>query len=293
MKTPKAFNDFFESVYGDRWSQLLQSMRKGENQVRRSNLFLKAQKVDESCEIPDSLWHEKSEEIPRDVDDGLLTYYVLDPASVIVAESLGVGSGEKVLDMCAAPGGKSLILAQRLFAESSAAHGELTLNEISAARRDRLTKVVQNYIPRAIRDHVWVTGKDGATFGRKTPGEFDKILLDAPCSGERHLLANEEELGKWSKSRTERLAQQQYSLLCSGVDALKIGGELIYSTCSISPLENDGVIDKFFKKRGDSIAVVPVDIKVEGAEKTKWGWQFLPDQCGYGPMYFVKIRKLL
>ena len=119
---------------------------------------------------------------------------------------------------------------------------------------------------------------------------FDKILLDAPCSSERHLLEKKEIIKNWSAKRTKRLSQNQFTMICSAWMALKEGGELVYSTCSISPLENDEIIKKLFNKKGSSVELV--DLHFDIGERTSHGWIFLPDQCTLGPMYVAKLRKL-
>lgn len=210
----------------------------------------------------------------------------MDPASVVAARALQVQAGDRVLDMCAAPGGKTLILAEALREE-----GEITANEISAARRERLKKVIQQYIPRNIRDRVWVTGKDGGLLAVQNREKFDRVLLDAPCSGERHLLANKAEMTEWTLKRSSKLAQRQYALLTGAIEAAKVGGRIVYSTCSISPLENDGVIRRILEKKKDRIQVLGYIPEIE-SEKTDFGQQYLPDRCGFGPLYFSVLEKI-
>jgi 16S rRNA C967 or C1407 C5-methylase (RsmB/RsmF family) len=85
------------------------------------------------------------------------------------------------------------------------------------------------------------------------------------------------------------LAVRQHALVCSGLDALKAGGVLAYSTCSISPLENDGVIDRLFKSREGQFKVRNLET---GGEPTKHGRIFLPDQSGAGPLYTSILDKI-
>jgi 16S rRNA C967 or C1407 C5-methylase (RsmB/RsmF family) len=284
------FEDYYRGVWGDRWIALRGALSLPEKQVRRLNsLAQQGSAFELPIEgLPLCVWHTQEDSIPRTPLD-LLSYYVLDPASVLVAENLKVLPGEKVLDLCAAPGGKSLVLAQNLFASPSPS-SELILNELSPDRRERLKKVIQQYIPRTIRDQIWIRGKDGTRLGLEIPAHFDAILLDAPCSGERHLLANERELQSWKVQRTKGLAQKQYALLCSAWLALKPGGRLMYSTCSLSPLENDGVISQFLKKKQDA-SIAPISLRLQGAEDTDFGVLYLPDQSGFGPMFSCLLQK--
>jgi 16S rRNA C967 or C1407 C5-methylase (RsmB/RsmF family) len=255
------FDLHFVSVYGDRWPGL------------RSALLAEEQKIRRSC------FSGHAE-------------YVMDQASVVAAAALQVAPGDEVLDLCAAPGGKTLILAEALKGS-----GRITANELSRDRRMRLLKVIEDHVPAPFQDLILVTGYDGNQFGLKKASTYDRVLLDAPCSSERHLLHEDSSMKDWKESRTRQLAMRQYSLLCSGLLALKPGGVMVYSTCSISPQENDGVIERLFKKKRDE---VELDSPTEdwllaqgvGFEKTTWGYQIFPDRSGgAGPIYFSRVRK--
>ncbi len=284
------FDNFFQSVYKERYLSLKQALLEIEGTVARVNGFseldsehpiLKEEKflTLNAYKIPDRNTYQA-----REGKNSLLDLYFMDPGSIFVALSLKVNAGDFVLDMCAAPGGKTLIIAEGLK-ES----GELFANEISEHRRSRLKKVIQDYVPREIRERIWVKGSDGMNYGMKSPNHFDKILLDAPCSGEKHLLQNPKEMKDWSKKRTENLAKRQYGLLCSAMLALKPGGRLVYSTCSISPLENDGVIQRFLERKGDTAKLIQ-EVHPAG-EKTDFGTIFLPDHSGFGPLYYTILEK--
>lgn len=151
--------------------------------------------------------------------------------------------------------------------------------------------MVRDHVPNERRNQIFVKGKDGIRYGLVSPDTFDAILVDAPCSGEKHLIKSPQELEKWSEKRTKRLAQKQYGLLCSALLAAKSGATIVYSTCSISPYENDGVIQKLLEKKGDSVELATGIEAVPGAEKTEFGYLFLPDNMGIGPMYFSKLIK--
>lgn len=249
---------------------------------RREKLNLPVMPGLESC----SLLNEGMHFIPERQEDDLLDAYVMDPGSVFVAKALEVQSGDRVLDMCAAPGGKTLV-----FIEALKSDGEIISNDLSPERRERLKKVIQQYVPRHVRDRVWVHGKDAVQYGLREPNSFDRILLDAPCSGERHVLENAQALKDWSPRRTEHQATRQYSLISAAFLALKEGGRLVYSTCSISPSENDEVVKKLLKKKKGAIRLVETPLPFAHAEKTECGYIFLPDRCGFGPLYYAVLEK--
>lgn len=292
-KPGAAFYQYFEKIYGPRWGDLFEALQKPEQQVARHNGWTASEGsfVSDLSGLHPSLrgCHWVTPETPkypeRSGEEDLLDIYFMDPASVIVARALQVQDGDRVLDMCAAPGGKTLILAEELPTD-----GEVFANDLSPERRDRLKKVIQQYVPRKIRDRVWIQGKDGVQFGLREPDSFDRVLLDAPCSGERHVLENKKAQAEWSPRRGENLATRQYSLLCAALLAVKPGGRIVYSTCSINPAENDGVIDKLLRKKKHAVRVIPSETGGLG-QKTNHGIIFLPDVCEFGPLYYAVLEK--
>lgn len=215
------------------------------------------------------------------LDETKKTYF-LDKASVIAAKTLDVKPGDKVLDMCAAPGGKSLVLLKALEGK-----GSLTLNDRSQNRRARLRKVIEEH--HGLYDWIEFTSHDATKWGLYEQEVYDKILLDAPCSSESHLVQNPKYINEWSLKRTQGLAQKQYAMLASAMIALKEGGFVLYSTCALSPFENDGVIEKLLKKQKDKVKII--NITNEEGESTEYGTIFLPDKTSLGPLYFCLIKK--
>ncbi len=118
-----------------------------------------------------------------------------------------------------------------------------------------------------------MTKSDASRWGLSKTEEFDRILVDAPCSGERHLLKKPLELARWSLKGSKGLVVRQHALLCSALDCLKPGGRLVYSTCSIQPAENDGVIERLKKSREGEFEVERVAAPI--GEPTANGWIIL------------------
>jgi len=283
---------FYKSHWGNRWDSLEKALLSPSLQIVRRNAFAD-NLTSREWPKPFGLWNLKDcykltpsfrVEIPR-AQNGLLEYYILDPGSVLIAQSLPLG--DRILDMCAAPGGKSLILAERM-SESA----ELIANEPHPDRRQRLSKNIRGYLPDETRNRIWVSGKNGGLFAKSAPSTFDSILIDAPCSGERFLMQEapgSQEL--WSEKRSQRLANEQYNLLTSGFYALKPGGYLLFSTCSLSPIEGDPVIEKLKRKKGDVFEIIRLDSHLPFLESTPLGYRILPDVSGLGPFYLTLLRK--
>ena len=168
--------------------------------------------------------------------------------------------------------------------------GEFIANELSYARRKRLEEVVRTHVPDASRSQIRVKGWDASQIGIRAKETYSRVILDAPCSSERHLLEQDPTMQEWKISRTKQLAQRQYALICSAVLALKPGGVLLYSTCSLSDFENDGVVERLLDRKGDQIQLDPTF--QPGFEKTKFGFYILPDRVeGQGPLYFCRLLK--
>ncbi len=292
-KGSAGFEAFYSAAFGERWPDLRAALLSPVRQVARINRFAEPTYVEAKSKgfsIADfaGSWalllnEGKRVEIATD-ERGLSDFYVMDPASIVAARALAVEPGDEVLDLCAAPGGKSLILAE------SIGEGRLVSNEISDRRRARLRAVLEDYLPSEVLGRVTVTGHDATRWCLHETDAYDRILLDAPCSGERHLLASPEELKLWSPARSKNLAVRQYALLAGALAVVRPGGRIVYSTCSISPLENDAVIARLLKKREGEARVIPLTFEM--GEPTEYGCMILPDRTGYGPIYFAVIERL-
>lgn len=288
---PEAFHTFYQNQHAGRWTGLCDALMQPSVRCARWNAFagqLTGERSNDST-LMDGLpgCHRLDEEASyEERQEGLQCYYRMDPASLLPAQALEVQSGDRVLDMCAAPGGKSLILAEGLSEQ-----GHLTANEWSRARKEKLRSVLNAYLPDEMMSRIRISGHDASKWGLYEPDTYDRILLDAPCSSERHVLHQPAELEKWKPSRSKLLAQRQYALLCSALLACKPGGRVVYSTCSVSSLENDENIRKLIKKKGDTFQCLTDFARAIG-EKTEFGWQILPDKYpGWGPMYWVALEK--
>ena len=247
------FDHYYRMVYGDRWNTLAKS--------------LKEETSYGTIEYP-----------------GHPSYY-LDRASIAAVESIRPIGGS-VLDLCAAPGRKSLALLR-----FGAGQVVLTANERSRARRERLKRVLGEHLPDAVRSSVRVTGHDARRWSLYERDAYDMVLLDAPCTGERHLLKTPSELAKWTKSRTTRLATESFAMLASALDVVRPGGSILFCTCTISPTENDDVIARLEKKRPGRVLVAN-SRKAEG-EATRFGRMILPDvNSGMGPIYYSVIIRI-
>lgn len=287
------FENFFSQCYGARWEKIFSALKTKNKSVYRKNNFAQFDQFNTSIfkpfeNIKNSFQEDENVNI-HDLKDnqGMSLFYKMDPASQIVAETLAVEKSQRVLDMCAAPGGKTLILAEALQGT-----GELFCNEISKERRDRLMRVIHQYIPYELRQNTHVKGLDGSQFGLKMPDYFDAVLCDAPCSGERHLLENEKEFNQWTIKRSKNLAIRQFSLLSSAWLSCLAGGKIVYSTCSISPVENDEIIKKLIKRRSVEILRPDHLKKINFVESTEFGYQILPDTASFGPMFFSVLLKI-
>lgn len=166
-------------------------------------------------------------------------YYIQEPSAMAPVPFLEVKPGERVLDLCAAPGGKSTQIGVALKGE-----GLLVSNEIHPARAKILSENIERM---GIRNAI-VTNETPERLEQVFPGYFDKILVDAPCSGEGMFRKNEEACKEWSPENVELCAQRQETILDCAASMLRPGGRLVYSTCTFAPKENEGSIAGFLSR---------------------------------------------
>ena len=160
-------------------------------------------------------------------------YYIQEPSAMLVADALPIEPDDFVLDMCAAPGGKSCEIASRLTGE-----GVLIANDIEASR----ARILSENIERFGLDNTIVTNVDPMRFTKQFQEAFDKIVLDAPCSGEGMFRKLEQAVDTWSEEKVLECAHIQKNLLKGAYDMLKQGGMVIYSTCTYSYEENEAMV---------------------------------------------------
>lgn len=161
-------------------------------------------------------------------------YYIQEPSAMTPASLLPVEEGDRVLDLCAAPGGKSTELAAKLMGT-----GLLVSNDISNSRAKALLKNLELFGA----GNILVTSEPPNVLAGRFPAFFDKILIDAPCSGEGMFRKQNSMIKAWEKNGVNLFVGLQRSILKEAVTMLKPGGKLLYSTCTFSKEENERSIE--------------------------------------------------
>jgi len=188
---------------------------------------------------------------PLTVDGSI---YIQSLSSQLAVAVLDPQPSEQVLDLCAAPGGKTLAIAQCV--------GDTPGSFVSAVEssKPRFYRMKQN-LQRGNAAWVRTYRTDGRSVGRKTPGRFDRVLVDAPCSAETAIDPNDpESLSDWSMRKIERCAKRQVQLLLSAIQATRAGGEIVYSTCTLAPEENEQVLNQVVKRLDGQICIEKINM---------------------------------
>ncbi len=223
--------------------------------------------------------------------------YIQSLSSMIPALVINPDKNDKILDMAAAPGSKTTQLAAMMSNE-----GEIIANDIS---HERIYKLKANLIMHGVTN-VKVTNTAGQSIWQKYPEYFDKVLVDAPCSMEgRFNVEDADTYADWSMKKIKRLSKLQKWLLRSAVSTTKVGGVIVYSTCTLSPEENEEVINWILQKEQGNVELEEVttlqnlgmingvtrwmnDQYSEELHKTK---RIMPSDTIEG-FYIAKLRKI-
>ena len=288
LKGQEGFDQFYSQMYGERWHALKEALLSPKKHVAVANPYAHHKFTEMPLTVNGiSFDHDVRDSFPQPEKNhhNYMNYYLLDAASILPVEALDIHPGEKVVDLCAAPGGKSLLCAIKLKGL-----GHLISNDRSAARRARIHRIFDDYIPKTEQKNLSVTSYDATKWSLYQKSMYDKVLLDAPCSSERHVLEDSKELSLWAPGRTKAIAISQFAMLASALDIVKVGGTIVYSTCALSKLENDDIIAKLYQKRAGRFELVRKEFSF--GEPTEFGWQVLPDVTGWGPFYLSIVKRV-
>ena len=169
-------------------------------------------------------------------------YYLQEASAMSAVALLDPQPGERICDLCAAPGGKSTQIAGRLMGE-----GFLLCNEYSPKR----AKILSSNIERMGIANALVTNETPDRLAKRLSGYFDRVLIDAPCSGEGMFRKEEAAVTDWSPETVEMCARRQAEILDSGAELVRPGGRLVYSTCTFAPAENEQAVTEFLLRHPD------------------------------------------
>lgn len=279
----------YRPQYGDETDALFKALANPTEKVALINPFLTKDQLapliaqGQDFLIENQVFYKLPKECKPVAIDGLMSHYFLDLSSVFAPLLLPLKAKDKMLDMCAAPGGKLLVVLSQKLPDLF-----ITANDISHARSNRLKNVLREFVPEQLVGQMHLTVKDAHFFGLKRPGSFDAILLDAPCSSEAHVIKNERLLNQFS-GLSKSLPKRQYSLLSAALLALREGGYVMYATCSINKHENEGVIERILHKKSDQCELV--ELKASRGSQSPYGVTILPDKDGAGPAFFSLLRR--
>ena len=255
---PQAFLDRMEKMLGDEYPAFIQSYEKEQYQALRVNP-LKADRDTFVLRSPFTLrpvawerngfYYEKGDAPGKHPYHAAGVYYIQEPSAMAPAAYLDAKPGEKILDLCAAPGGKSTQIAAAMRGE-----GLLISNEIHPAR----AKILSENIERMGIRNAMVTNESPQSLAKIFEAYFDRIMVDAPCSGEGMFRKNADACDEWSPQNVVLCAERQAEILECAASMLRPGGRMVYSTCTFAPEENEGTISRFLTKHPEfSIVDVP------------------------------------
>jgi len=207
----------------------------------------------------------KPGEIGKSIEHILGYYYVQEITSMIPIMALNPNTNETILDLCAAPGSKTTQLAS--FMENK---GSIIANDISPGR----IRILSSNLERCGVTNTIISRHNAIELCNKLKKlkiKFDKILVDAPCSGEGNLRCSPRTLLEWSEGLLESLGKKQKKILEAASEILKEDGEIVYSTCTYAPEENEEVIQDFLSKNNFEIIEIKDKIPIKSRDGlTSW-----------------------
>ncbi|XP_075980457.1 5-methylcytosine rRNA methyltransferase l(2)10685 [Anticarsia gemmatalis] len=243
---------------------------------------------------------------PKRSQTGVFNYYPMDCGSVLSVLALNLSAGDRVLDLCSAPGGKSLVMLQTLLPDV------IICNDISISRSNRTQRMFREYLfdyetSNKWRERVLFKRVDGRFY--VDDQGFDKVLVDVPCTTDRHSM-NEDENNIFRPDRIKerlRIPEMQSQLLVNALKLVKVGGTVVYSTCSLSPVQNDGVVHMALKHAFEQHSIVTtvkdMTSSMAGLSSTlvlgtgtaapKYGQLVTPSiDANFGPSYICKLVRV-
>ncbi|MGN0466139.1 MAG: RsmF rRNA methyltransferase first C-terminal domain-containing protein [Lachnospiraceae bacterium] len=271
MTLPQVFEERMRNMLQSEFEEYLASFKQPRwNGIRVNRLKMEAKTFYEKapfslepvpwCE--NGFYYKREENLSRHPFYHAGLYYIQEPSAMSTASFLPVCPGDKVLDLCAAPGGKSTELGGKLMGE-----GLLVSNDISVSR----TKALLHNIEMAGISNVLVLSEEPAKLVPRFRGFFDKILVDAPCSGEGMFRKDPAMVREWSEEKVALYSGIQKEIIVQAAKMLKPGGKLIYSTCTFAPDENEKTVEHLLRECEDMFLIeLPM---VEGFDKghPEWG----------------------
>ncbi|HEA46414.1 MAG TPA: RsmB/NOP family class I SAM-dependent RNA methyltransferase [Candidatus Pacearchaeota archaeon] len=237
-------------------------------------------------------------ELGRSLEHLLGYYYIQEIASMLPIIALKPKPEETVLDLCAAPGSKTTQMAAEMENR-----GTIISNEISLRRM----KILASNLERSGVTNAIITKKEGLALClklKKAGFEFDKILVDAPCSGEGTLRSSPKTYKMWNIHSVKKLSRIQKNLAEAAFEILKKDGEMIYSTCTHSPEENEEIVDFLLEKFGENIKIEKISIPIEPrkgirkweekeyAEDVKFSCRVYPQDNDTEGFFLAKFRRI-
>ncbi len=263
MQLPRRFLERMELLLGDKFQCFLESydlpLRRG---VRVNTLKLSSEKLCEQFPAPltaapfaqNSFYLDTPHKAGSDPLFHAGAYYMQEPSASSAVTVLNPQKGEKILDLCAAPGGKSTQIAAFLQGE-----GLLWCNEYVKKR----ARILEQNIERCGVRNAVVSNAAAAQLSQNLSGFFDAVLVDAPCSGEGMFRKEPDALIGWSEENVRMCAARQREILSHAADMVRAGGRLVYSTCTFAPEENECTVAWLLGHRPD---LEPLEITVEFGE---------------------------
>ena len=245
---PTQFLNRMQAMLGDEYEQFLASYDHEKYQSLRINT-LKADKEEFLQQAPFNLeqvpWAENgfyyagTDQPGKHPYHEAGVYYIQEPSAMVPAGLLEAQPGERILDLCAAPGGKSTQIASAMQGK-----GLLICNEIHPAR----AKILSENVERMGICNAMVTNETPQKLADIFPDYFDRIMVDAPCSGEGMFRKNEEACEQWSEENVQMCADRQDEILDCAAVMVRPGGRIVYSTCTFAPLEDEGSVERFLSR---------------------------------------------
>lgn len=255
---PAEASRILQGLRGRRPTTLRANTLKSDVRAVRQALWDAGIKVDRVPWCPDALVVKNAVERDLEALPGYREghFYLQSLSSMVPALVLGPQPGEQILDMAAAPGSKTTQMAALM-----GNHGVIVANEANPIRAERLRFNLERQGVTIARLHV----ADGRRLGAMWRARFNRVLLDAPCSGEGRFVAGDAATYRhWSERLVQRLAALQRRLLGSALRAVRPGGVVVYSTCTINPAENEDVIASVLRRYQGAALVEPVTLAIPG-----------------------------